>query len=190
MKKYSKLLSGVMALAMVACMGTTAFAAETPSEGTTGDTTKDVMLNATVPTPTDEYYVNITWGDMTFTYSGGTAASEWDQATHDYNNQATVGSWVNDSATVKVTNNSNVPVTLSGEYTASGYENGQETDGVTVSYTNFTEAQLAAGDSNNVAGGTTSDNQATATVSVSGNPTKSLDNVKAGSITVTIGAVD
>lgn len=190
MKKFSKIMSGALALAMAACMGTTAFAASTPADGITGDTSADVKLNATVPKPEADYYVNITWENMTFTYSNAVAASDWDSAKHVYNVEATQGQWDKNNATVKVVNNSNVPVSLNADYSTTDYESGQQNaNGVTVTWTTFAVSQLGAGTEANTTP-SEGDNQSTATVAVTGNPTESISSVTAGTITVTIGAVE
>lgn len=192
MKKMSKLLSGAMALALVACMGTTAFAAEGPQAGNGSITELDgskeitVQLNADITETSPTYSVNVAWTSMQFTYTG-TEDSEWNPTTHTYDTDGT-GSWDISSATVTVVNHSDVAVGLTGEYDAggSGYDSGAEKDGVTVTYTNFSADQLDAGDADNTGNGVLGDNMATATVAVAGVPTGDLSGVTAGTITVTI----
>ena len=79
MKKFSKFMSGAMALAMVACMSTTAFAAESNVTSDGGQATGDVYVTATKQVESDEViYVTVSIPDMSFTYSFGDEG-DWDQ---------------------------------------------------------------------------------------------------------------
>lgn len=69
------------------------------------------------------YSVDITWGDMAFTYTA--AAGTWDPAKHAYTG-AEGGVWTvdnKDGNKIKVTNHSNAEITASIDYTpAPGYD--------------------------------------------------------------------
>lgn len=54
------------------------------------------------------YSVDIEWGDMNFTYTGGNEGT-WNPDTHEYEG-ATEGVWTSEGNTVTVTNHSNAPV--------------------------------------------------------------------------------
>lgn len=190
MKKYSKLLSGVMALAMVACMGTTAFAAG-PDANTTGTTidelngkeTIDVQLNADITETEPTYSVNVAWTSMKFTYTGN-EDSDWNVGTHKYDTTGT-GSWDSQAGTVTVTNHSDVAVGLTGKYeSTTGYTSGTAKDGVTVTYTNFEQPKLEAATEASVS--TPGNTQDTAKITIGGTPIGDLSAVTAGTITVTI----
>lgn len=190
MKKYSKLLSGVMALAMVGCMSMTAFAAG-PEANTTGTNieeldgteTIDVQLNADITETEPTYSVNVAWTSMKFSYSG-TEDDEWNVATHKYDTTGS-GTWDSQSGTVTVTNHSDVAVGLDGKYASTtGYVSGTPKDGVTVTYTPFglNKLDAATPDSLETPGNT----QSTSKINISGAPTADLSAVTAGTITVTI----
>ena len=70
------------------------------------------------------YSVDITWGDMAFTYTSASTGT-WNPETHSYDN-ASEGGWTVDSANgnkVTVTNHSNAAVTATIKYdAATGYE--------------------------------------------------------------------
>lgn len=101
-----KILSLILALALVMSLSVTAFAAET-NEG--GNTTIDVnaMYSDGVSTP-DVISVNVEWGAMSFTYSvSGT--KQWDATKHEYTTTSNAA-WSASGNTVTVTNHSNIAV--------------------------------------------------------------------------------
>ena len=194
MKK--KIFSLFCAAMLVFSMGTTAFATDIDStEAGSNTATQNVTLNATLSTVPDTISVNVTWENMSFTYTEGSAAS-WNPATHE-EVAAGEGTWANtessDTAKVTVTNNSNVAVALEIAYNgnAGQYEDGADTAGVTVDFTEATLSELAAGDTTNVTPVTSGSNanQTSASIKVSGTPEANLSNITAGTITVTISAV-
>lgn len=195
MKKYSKLLSGVMALAMVACMGTTAFAAGpeanpsgTTIESLTGSETIDVELAATLQQETPVYNINVAWTSMEFEYTN--TASVWNPTTH--TRTAGTASWTNSgTATITVINHSNVPVDVSNSYkpaTDGEYESGQAYNGVTVTLNDFGTKQLQAGVVD-TPDGTNGTDMTTCTLTVDGRPESNIaaDTV-VGTITVQLAA--
>lgn len=123
------------------------------------------------------YSVDITWGDMAFTYTA--EAGIWDPATHK-TTDAEGGVWTvnNDGGnTIKVTNHSNTGVTAAFSYAAaSGFE------GITGTFDN-TSLNLET------AVGTTVEAAPKATTSLSLNGalgSTTADNTKIGTITVTL----
>ena len=112
--------------------------------------------------------VDITWGDLSFTYSDGT----WNPDTHEYDGEG----WTVDKEggnTVKVENNGNTAVSVSFAYNAT-------VDGITGSFTdgeNPVSAPVAL----------PANNSSTVYLILSGKPEKELGNAIIGSVTVTIG---
>ena len=97
-----KLITMVVALAIMATMATTALAADVlvPS-GTPGD------AKATT-SQTDTYKVTLTWGDMTFAYDFGT----WNTGTHTWDNEKWVAAGFNGTKDkITVANHSSQPIT-------------------------------------------------------------------------------
>ena len=189
MKKYSKLLSSVMALAMVACMGTTAFAAGPEAnpdgstiESLTGKEDISVELSATLSEETPVYNINVAWTSMEFAYTE--TASVWDADTHERTEAK--GTWSNNGeATITVINHSNVPVDVSNSYTPTTvgqYDNGEAYNGVTLNLGAFGTSKLQAG----VEGtpeGTMGTDMTTCTLKVSGTP---VENITADTVVGTI----
>lgn len=67
------------------------------------------------------YSVDITWGNMEFTYSEGSGRT-WNPATHTYSSGGT-GGWSHSGNTITVTNHSNTGVTAKLAYASeTGYE--------------------------------------------------------------------
>lgn len=196
-----KILATILALTMVLSLGAIAFADNPGTEANnstgenitevTGSNTKSlaVGLDGEVPEPDPEYSVNIKWDSLQFTYSGASAAEGWQAGTHTYTTDASDGTWSNgsgDTAIITVTNHSNVAVKAASSYTGT-YTSGSDVDGVTVTFTGISgEGNLTAGvvDKPDEAASTT------CTVKVEGAPDATLNNVTAGTITITISAGD
>lgn len=189
-----KLLAVILALALALSMGTAALAAEPDTiESATPDTnTAKQDVNVIVQTSAIEevYSVDIEWGTLDFTYSFGDGA-EWDPDTHTISGGTTPG-WKNDSANIKVTNHSNVPVSIKAKF---GSADTAELNGVTATLSENT-FNLAAGvlDKHDEA-----DNHE-ATVKITGTPSsdakdisgdQSADsNFTVGTVTVTVSKPD
>ena len=192
MKKMSKLLSGVMALAMIGCMSVTAFAAEGPAAGNTdvgqqdgnGNAEVQVQLAATLPEEEDVYKVNIAWTSMDFVYTGN--ASVWNADKHE--RTAASGSWNQNDATITVINHSNKGVSVDNSYEPAEvgkYVSGQAYEGVTLTVNDFGKETLTAG----VEGtpeGTDEQDKTTCKVTVTGTPEKAITEAIVGTITVTV----
>ena len=109
-----KILSLILALALVMGLSVTAFAAT--NDGTE-NTSIDVnaMYSDGVSTP-DVISVNVEWGAMSFTYSvNGT--KQWDATKHEYTTNSNAA-WTATGNTVTVTNHSNIAVKAELAFTA------------------------------------------------------------------------
>lgn len=126
-----KTLALLLTLAMVLSLAIVPAAAATENITTIGGTaTHDVT--ATYKTSSSGstgggtvHSVDITWGDMAFTYTAGSAGT-WDPATHTVTGGAS-GSWAPDTPggnKITVTNHSNAAVTATLTYTAETAFNG------------------------------------------------------------------
>ena len=179
MKKMSKLLSGAFALALVACMGTTAFAAEITNVAPGSNTTTgDVYVTATEKvTADDTYSVTITIPDLTFTYSFGNEG-EWNVNDLQYDSVQAAG-WAEDTKTIQLVNKSNVGVTVTGSYAA-------ETDYSEITG-EFTSNSVALGEADTQ--GTSGAGEAqngSIVFKIGGAPDSELSNVKVGTVTLTV----
>lgn len=172
-----KLLAIVCALTLVMSMSATVFAAE-ESETVGQNGSKEIEVNAKYSSSTSTpnvYSVDIAWSSMTFTYTQKDTKN-WNAADHSYDTDSE-GTWDKTSATITVTNHSNVSVNVDVEYTA------VENTGITGTLTNGT-AVLNAG----AEGSYDSADSVTTTLTISGTPstTVTAEGVKVGTIKVTI----
>lgn len=172
-----KLLAIVLVLALAMSIGVTAFAQGAPETvGQNGSKEIDVIAGYNTTTSTPEVYsVDIVWTDMTFTYTESSTKT-WNAADHSYDTNAS-GGWDKTTASVTVTNHSNVEVTVAMEYVP------VENTGVTGTLTGG-NAVLSAGEEGNYAGA----DSLTATLTIGGKPSETVttDGVKIGTIKVTI----
>ena len=164
-----KIITLLMALAMVMSLSVTAFASDLG--GSKDVTAKYEQTEDEKPV----YNVDLNWGDLTFTYTE-TVEKVWNPDTHTYDT-TTTGSWDKTESTVTVTNHSNVSVAVSMSVTPA------QGTGVDVSLTGG-NATLAAGEVGNVDGAAS----VTGTITVSGKPNSTVTEagIKVASITVTI----
>ena len=173
-----KLVSMLVAAALVCTMSTTAFAADQDGVGT-GDHTAEVKgtyqaggSGAVV------YSVDIAWDSLEFTY---TAAGEgtWNPETHEYNG-ATQASW-SESKNITVTNHSNAAVTATAAFQAdTGYTDVTMTFGENNGNTIATAVGTQVGEAPS----------ATITVTPGGTLAESANGGKIGTITVSIAAAE
>ncbi|MGN0498356.1 MAG: hypothetical protein ACI4F6_04790 [Acutalibacteraceae bacterium] len=110
-----KLFATLLAVAMLASVSVTAFAAETNN----GTQDTEITVNGSFVSGTagsSVISVDIAWDAMDFTY---TAASQgtWNPATHAYDGQ-TAGGWSDNTPAITVTNHSNVAVNATLGFTA------------------------------------------------------------------------
>ena len=100
-----RIITILMALAMVMSLSVTAFASEL---GGSKDVTAKYEQNESEQ---PIYNVDLNWGDLTFTYTE-TTTKVWNPDTHTYDT-TTTGSWDKTETTITVTNHSNVSVAVS-----------------------------------------------------------------------------
>ncbi len=171
-----KLFATLLAVAMLASVSVTAFAAETNN----GTQDTEITVNGSFVSGTagsSVISVDIAWEDMDFTYTGASQGT-WNPVTHAYEG-AIEGGWSDNTPAITVTNHSNVAVNATLNFTAD----------VTGVVGTFTEASGTANDSVlelATAEGTAVANAPTATANfgISG---AAIDADKAlGTITVTI----
>lgn len=139
-----KIVSLILALALVMSMSITAFATENTGTLTAaGDKTIEVSgtYNAG-DTAATKVSVNITWDAMTFTYTGASEGT-WDPATHSYTG-TTAGGWSTETATITVTNHSNAAITATCSFAATATGVVGKFDGETTKTLNVVSADADA----------------------------------------------
>ena len=121
-----KVLSIVLAIAMIATMSAVAFAAEITAAD--GSTTFDVNGKYVAVADTDNYKVDVTWSNPEFVYSD--AGTHWDVENH---------VWVTDTAakwdgegTITLLNHSSKGVTATATYAANGNASDMDFSGAAV----------------------------------------------------------
>lgn len=103
-----KIITILLALALVLAMSTTAFAATIESDYGSQDIDVSAKFVDGVSVST-RYSVDVTWGAMEFTYTvSGT--KNWDPETHTYT-ASTQPTWTASGNTITVTNHSNTDIT-------------------------------------------------------------------------------
>lgn len=164
-----RIITLLMALAMVMSLSVTAFASDL---GESKDVTAKYEQNESEQ---PIYNVDLNWGDLTFTYTE-TTTKVWNPDTHTYDT-TTTGSWDKTESSITVTNHSNVSVDVSMSVTPVGGT------GVNVTLIGGSST-LAAGEVDNVDGAAS----VTGTVKISGKPNSTVTEagIKVASITVTI----
>ena len=110
-----KLFATLLAVAMLASMTVTAFAAET----NTGTQDTEITVNGSFVSGTagsSVISVDIAWEAMDFTYTGASQGT-WNPTTHAYE-CAIEGGWSDNTPAITVTNHSNVAVNASLSFTS------------------------------------------------------------------------
>lgn len=170
-----KILSLILALAMVMSLSITAFAAEGITNG--GTDTADVKGTYSSEATVTVYSVDISWEGLSFTYNGAFEGN-WNPKTHEYEN-ATAAGWAAGTGTITVTNHSNTAITATPSYKeATGYESA----GVSFS----TSALEVATADNGVDGAAGTAVTQTITVTPTGSLPEGTENATIGTITITI----
>ncbi len=148
-----KILSLVLALALVMSLGITAFAAEI-----NGDNSKDVTANYQAGEASQKVYlVDIVWGSLEFTYTDASEGT-WDPETHTYTGtKAAEWSCAEGANKVEVTNHSNAEVTVE-------IANSNVLQGVTMTWDKATLTLPTADNGENGAAGTPTTDSALLTV--------------------------
>lgn len=165
-----KVLSIVLAIAMIATMSVVSFAAA-------GSKELDALGTAEVPVAAtyaqggriDTYKVTVAWDD--FTYSFGSTET-WNPSTHNWDLTAGAGEWTIPAKNITVTNDSSLDVLASAAYAGEGTMD----FGEAVTVNAWTDASVAG----------------TATLSATWEPADGYtiqDATDLGTITVTIAAV-
>ena len=161
-----KLLTGILALALVASMAVPAFAAN--NDGTSG-TSIDVTGTFTAAAdPAIVVSADITWDEMSFVYQDG--AKHWDAETHQ--DVADEGAWEDAKKAITVKNHSNVGIKASFAFAS-------DVEGL-IGTLDKSEFALASAE------GTTLDDAPTDYTAFGISGTKITESQKLGTITVTI----
>ncbi|MBO7302832.1 MAG: hypothetical protein J6U68_01460, partial [Clostridia bacterium] len=125
---------------------------------------KDLEFYYSGNTSTEPVYsVDVTWDDISFTYTGGSA--KWNPASHAYDNVTSDAKWSDASGSVLVKNHSNASVDVEITFEPLSTANG--TANLTVNGGSFTLSSAVAGSAY------TSAPAQTATITASGVPSKS-----------------
>ena len=172
-----KLLTLVLTVTLVMSMGKMAFAADTPETiDKAGSKEIDVTAKYSSSTNTPTIYsVDIEWSNMAFTYTQK-ETKNWNAADHSYN-IVSEGSWDRTTATIKVTNHSNISVNVDVQYAE------EENTGVNATIANASAA-LDAGEEGNYLGA----DSLTAVLTIGGTPNETItsEGVKVGTVKVAI----
>lgn len=171
-----KILSLILALAMVMSLSITAFATEL--NDTTSSGSKNVTANYVAGESGKKVYlVDIIWGSMEFTYTDASEGT-WDPETHTYTGTAEAAWSCTEGANkVEVTNHSNAEVTVE-------IANSNVMDGVTLTWDKETLTLPTADNGENGAAGTPTTDSAL--LIVTGTITESEEKVTLGTVTVTL----
>ena len=173
-----KLVSMLVAAALVCTMSTTAFAADQTGVDT-GSYSADVKGTYQAGGSDAVYSVDIAWTDMSFIYTGA-GEGTWDPETHQYSGGSSEGAWTASNDSITVTNHSNAAVKATASYQPeTGYESTNMTfdnNGATVATAEGTEVASAP--------------SATITVTPGGTLAESANGGKIGTITVNIAAAE
>lgn len=170
-----KIITTILALAMIMSLSISAFAAEGLTSG--GTDSSEVKGTYSSEATVTVYSVDIAWKDLSFTYNGAFEGN-WNPTTHEYEN-ATAAGWAAGNGTVTVTNHSNTEITATPSYAAKA---GYESAGVSFS----TNALKVATADNGVDGAAGSAVVGTITVSPTGSLPEGTKDAAIGTITITI----
>lgn len=111
-----KLISLALILMLILSISATALAANV--ETNNGTTSQDVCAVYSIgDTGTEVISVEIEWKDMSFTYKGA-SQPQWDVTSHSYSGTAVETGWEQSSATITLTNHSNVIIQTDISYDA------------------------------------------------------------------------
>lgn len=139
MKKF---LAIALAVVMMMALAVPAFAAETVTKNN-GSATISVSGTYTDGNDApDVISVDIAWEGMEFTYTGASEGT-WDPATHSYTGSTTAG-WSTETATITVTNHSNVAITATCSFAATATGVVGKFDGETTKTLNVESADADA----------------------------------------------
>ncbi len=170
-----KILSLILAMAMVMSLSVTAFAADGVTNG--GTDSSDVKGTYSSEATVTVYSVDISWSGLEFTYNGAFEGN-WNPATHEYED-ATAADWAVGNGTITVTNHSNTGITATPSYTAKA---GFESAGMSFS----TAALQVATADNGVDGAAGTAVVGSITVTPTGSLPEGTEGATIGTITITI----
>lgn len=110
-----KVLSIVLAIAMIATMSVTAFAAEGDKTLNAAAGTAEFDVNGiyNLGVQTDKYKVIIAWDDFTYTFASG---ETWNPESHKWDLTGGDGKWTVADKNITVTNHSSQPVKATASY--------------------------------------------------------------------------
>ena len=168
-----RIISFTLALASALALAAPAMA----EEATIGQGSQNIEVYAKYEdgsTTGTVYSVDISWGDMQFTYAKS-GSRTWDPSDHTYDD-STTSAWTADGNTITVTNHSNADVTAS--FSFAPLSNLPDLQG---SFSIPTQA-LAAGIENDYVGA----DSLTTALTLSGDYTGTGEFVQVGTVTVTI----
>ena len=170
-----KIVSLLLIVALTLTLGITAVAADaTLGQGGNKEIDVTAKYESSSSTPA-VYSVDISWSNMVFVYTQE-STKNWNATTHSYET-VSQGDWDHTTATITITNHSNVAVDVNVEYMA------VDGTGVTGTMSNASDT-LAAGEENNYDGAAAM----TATLAISGTPSDavSANGVKIGTLKITL----
>ncbi len=170
-----KILSLILALALVMSLSIPAFAAENIANG--GTDSSDVKGTYSAKATVTVYSVDIAWAGLEFTYNGA-FEGKWNPETHQYD-EGTAAGWAEGNGTITVTNHSNTGITATPSYTA---KEGYEAANMTFS-TSALEVATAANGIDGAAGTAVT---GTITVTPAGSLPEGTEGATIGTITITI----
>lgn len=184
--KLNKILAASLLTTMIALPTSSVFADTVKfnedTNWTSDSVTQEIPVYATTTLGSDKYAADIEWGTMEFTYSG----SNWDVENHEY---GTTAEWTitGDNNQILVRNHSNKPINVSAVATKAADVTGIED--IAISVSEFTTPTIEASP---ITHSSSNDNipTSTATVSVTGQPGKTMTRTQIGSITVTLTKAD
>lgn len=176
MRKIAAILT---AFVVSVSMSMTAFAVSNETIGEGSSPSKDVKVIVDKDSVGAVYSVDIAWDSLEFTYNLGTG--DWNPTNHSVTADGATG-WDKESANIKVTNHSNVGVSINASFVDVDVQTTATLNGVTATLEN-NSFNLEAGKLNEYA---TADND-TAVVEISGTPSTETA-FTVGKITVTVSA--
>lgn len=129
-----KLTAIILALAIVLCMGITAFATNSTNGNTTGALpnvdVKAQYINNVTPAGSSTYSYIISWGAMEFSYTR-TGNEKWNAGSHNYDVENEKFDWTASGNEITVTNHSDAQIVV-----AFDFAKGNGFDALTYSFTN------------------------------------------------------
>ena len=171
-----KLFALALALVLTFALAVTCFAA-TANTSTPATNAVKATYKAGTSSDTTVYSVDVTFGDMNFTYTDKSTGT-WDPATHSYPDTV-AAKWDKTTAEITVKNHSNAAVAVTVSYAKDAGYTGEVTGNITNGSFDLATAVNTAVENAP---------SATATLTISGTPVDGVDNTTIGTVTVSIAA--